>query len=81
MYLFFFFQDTAQLIRNCEQKIEKYTERINLKQNFTATSFTRSNFSDTLSDILDISDDGTITSSRLTPTDVAMSLIDTDKFT
>lgn len=68
------------MLEECEQNIEKYKLKTDLKQNFFITSFVTDS-SKSLSSTLDVSDDNTLIPSRLTATDVAMSLIDTDKLT
>lgn len=75
------FQDVCVLLKECEQNIGKYNAQVEIKQNNFSMSPMQSNFTSLLSNTLDFSDDSTLIPSRLTATDVAMSLIDTDKFT
>ncbi|KAK9744211.1 BRCA2, helical [Popillia japonica] len=74
-------EDVCVLLKECEQNIGKYNAQVEIKQNNFSMSPMQSNFTSLLSNTLDFSDDSTLIPSRLTATDVAMSLIDTDKFT
>ncbi|GJQ70783.1 Brca2 [Trypoxylus dichotomus] len=69
-------EDLSQLVKQCELDIERHMAKIDLKQSF----FNPSNLTTSLNNSFNISDDNTLATSRLTPIDVAMSLIDTDKF-